>query len=106
MEGPIDPVDELTNQLVDQILENMAQNDMGLEDLGSEEDVQIMLMTLMSNTSVFPNTLPAMLDYDQNGKLNVVDLDYIMGYKTQSTLVQFWMDNNTSPRRTLPEPWN
>ena len=106
VEQPIDPVDELTNQLVDQILENMAQNDMGLEDLGSEEDVQIMLMTLMSNASVFPNTLPAMLDYDQNGKLNVVDLDYIMGYKTQSTLVQFWMDNNTSPRRTLPEPWN
>lgn len=102
-----EPVDELTVQIVDMLMNSMAANGITLETMEVTSADQLLFMALapMAAGPTYPTTLPGILDYDRNGRLTVADLDYIMSYLSVTTVRHCYRDNNTDRRRSKPADW-
>lgn len=54
----------------------------------------------------FPSMLPFILDYNQDGKLDMVDLNSIVVNMTHTTPFHWWIDNATDPLGMSISAWN
>ena len=103
-------VDEFTESIVNNLITTMEQSNMTLSSMpfASMQQAAFALTPMASTGPSYPTTLPAILDYNEDGRLTVIDLSYIMSYLAVDTVLHCYSNNLSDhrlDRRKRVEAW-